>query len=58
MDYTLTFSGQDLTAESGSYQSLDTARDAAFDLSLETGEEIAILQSWGAFSEIVESVKA
>lgn len=42
MTYTLFFSDDETRADGESFQSLDRARDIAFDISLETGREVSI----------------
>lgn len=49
MTYTLFFSDDETRADSEVFESLDRARDIAFDISLETGREVTIFcraQRW------------
>lgn len=58
MEFYLTFSDTGLRADPEHFVLLEKARDAAFDLSLETGAEVSILGGFGCSYEVVERVLA
>lgn len=58
MEFYLTFSDTGLRADPEYFMLLEDARDAAFDLSLETGAEISVLCGFGRNYEVVERVLA
>jgi hypothetical protein len=45
-------------SDSDTYESLDVARDVAFDISLESGETITIYECFGASMNKIEEVTA
>lgn len=58
MEFYLTFSDTGLRADPEYFMLLEDARDAAFDLSLETQSEVSILQGFGRHYKVVERVLA
>lgn len=57
-DYSLMFAEDGTLVDGETYSSIDRARDIAFEVSLETGKEVAICLQFGAFDNIMETVQA
>jgi hypothetical protein len=58
MTYELFFSDNDEPVNEAIFDSLDLARDVAFDISLETSAELYIVETFGAARNTVERVMA
>jgi hypothetical protein len=57
-EYFLEFADCDVQADDDCFTNLDQARDVAFDISAETNRRINIIETFGVFSNVIESVLA
>jgi hypothetical protein len=58
LTYSLMFSENGCLVDGEEYTNLDQVRDIAFEVSFETGEEIAICEYFGISENVIETVLA
>jgi len=58
LTYSLMFANDGCLVDGENYTNLDQVRDIAFEISLETGMEIAICEYFGISENVIETVLA